>query len=746
MSASKRFLSPDVRFELAYDDRTPFGSSLGGGADRSIRRACAKIVEHRARYGMADVVTRSRELLRDAFDGELATFFERPRVLKEVSLYPPPDGVRVASMTVMRDRETVGTIDVSAANLRDLAPSMTDLHRGTVTPRSGLARLLFDAFDALGALTDSAMRPCPPPDGDATFVGHATVDVGAGVLFDPFFLPSARHHPPSYRPLRAADLTTVEAVFITHSHPDHFDPWSLLSLGADTPIYVPAVERESLLAVDMFRRLSELGFSRVERVRAGTTLAVGDAKVHVLPFYGEQPTTAEVHHPEVRNAGVTYVVERGSRHTFLVADSGKDRDGDVRDLAANVRERFGGVDVLFGGYRAFAVYPIHYLFSSVSRYLPFVPESMWSVRQAMMNDASALIDTAERAGARTVVPYADGGAPWHWERGLGPRLDGQGDPNPAVDSPPEEVVHAAVRRSSSREGAIASPVRTVVLRPGEALRFEGDAVRVEQSPGHVWPYTTGQWFQANVALVRNDGGALASARRVLRSVEAVVRDARRTGELGCFFFMRKPPDLRLRFLSTSDALAGRVRAVLDGLARDGAVERWFPSIYEPEIDRFGGQLGWGAVREWFDGDTTRWLAVDRLREAGKATLATERFCASVALGLAGSALGDRAEARDVFRHYAASLGVVRPDAPLDAFDDEATRLLASDDERSLLAAYDAANTALSGALRALWETGGLTAGLRSIVADVVLFHGHRHGLDRDAHARFAWTMIAALGG
>jgi thiopeptide-type bacteriocin biosynthesis protein len=744
VSTPKRFLSPEVRFELAYDDRTPFGSALGGGADRSVRRACAKIDEHRARYGMADVVMHSRELLGKAFDGELATFFERPGVLEELALYPPPDGVRVASITVMRDRETLGTIDVSAANLRDFAPSMADLHRGTTPPRSGLARLLFDAFDALGALTDSAMRPLPPPDGDARFVGHATVDVGAGVLFDPFFLPPARHHPPSYRPLRAADLTTVAAVFITHSHPDHFDPWSLLSFGADTPIYVPAVERESLLAVDMFRRLSELGFSRVERVRAGTTVAVGDATVHVLPFYGEQPTTAEVHHPEVRNEGVTYIVERGSRRTFLVADSGKDRDGDVRDLAATVRQRFGGVDVLFGGYRAFAVYPIHYLFSSVSRYLPFVPESMWSVRQAMMNDANALIDTAERAGARVVVPYADGGAPWHWERGLGPRLDGHGDSNPAVDSPPEEVVHAAIRRSSSREGAIASPVRAVVLRPGEALRFDGDAVRVERSPGHVWPYSSGQWFQANVALSRQDGRALASARRVLRAVEALALDARQAGELGCFFFMRKPPDLRLRFLTTSDALPAELGVVLDDLARDGAIERWFPSIYEPEIDRFGGQMGWGAVREWFDGDTTRWLAVDRLREAGTATLSTDRFCASVALALAVSALGDRAEVRDVFRHYAASLGVVRPDGPLDAFDDEATRRAASDGERSLLAAYDAANTTLSGALRALWETGGLTAGLRAIVADVVLFHGHRHGLDRDAHARFAWTMIAAL--
>lgn len=746
MNAPKRFLSPEVRFELVYDDRTPFGSALGGGADRSIRRACAKIAEHRARYGMADVVMRSPELLRDAFDGELAAWFERPGVLKESTVYPPADQVRVASITVMRDREMLGTIDVSAANLRDLAPSMAELHRGTTAPRSGLARLLFDAFDALGVLTDSAMRPLPPPDGDATFVGHATVDVGAGVLFDPFFLPPARHHPPSYRPLRAADLTSVEAVFITHSHPDHFDPWSLLSLGTDTPIYVPAVERESLLAIDMFRRLSELGFSRVERVRAGTTLAVGDAKVHVLPFYGEQPTTAEVHHPEVRNVGVTYVVERGSRRTFLVADSGKDRDGDVRDLAASVRQRFGGIDALFGGYRAFAVYPIHYLFSSVSRYLPFVPESMWSVRQAMMNDASALIDTAERAGARTVVPYADGGAPWHWERGLGPRLDGHGDPNPAVDSPPEDVVHAAVRRSSSREGAIASPVRAVVLRPGEALHYEADGVRVVHSASHVWPYTTGHWFQANVALVRNDGLALGNARRVLRNIDAVAQDARQAGYLGCFFFMRKPPDLRLRFLTTSDALAVQIRVALDDLGRDGAIERWFPSIYEPEIDRFGGQIGWGAVREWFDGDTTRWLAVDRLREAGAATLSTDRFCASVALGLAVAALGDRAEARDVFRHYAASLGVDRPDGPLDAFDDDATRLAASDDERALLAAYDAANTTLSSALRALWDTGGLTAGLRSIVADVVLFHGHRHGLDRDAHARLAWTMIAALGG
>src|SRR6185295_17044503 len=104
---------------------------------------------------------------------------------------------------------------------------------------------------------------------------------------------------------------------------------------------------------------------------------------------------------------------------------------------ATIRRKFGDVHVVFGGYRTFGMYPILYLFSSVSRFLLFVPPGDLTSRQEIMNDADALLDTAERCSAKYVVPYAAGGAPWYWEHGLGWAPKGFGDAR--SDPPPDEV-------------------------------------------------------------------------------------------------------------------------------------------------------------------------------------------------------------------------------------------------------------------------------------------------------------------
>jgi hypothetical protein len=106
-----------------------------------------------------------------------------------------------------------------------------------------------------------------------------------------------------------------------------------------------------------------------------------------------------------------------------------------------------------------------------------------------MNDADGLIDTAERFGARWVVPYADGGAPWYWTRGLGPRLDGLGVEDPAFDPFPERVIDAARSRVVAPSGArIASPVHVLLLRPGDSVTGIPLAADVVRTPGHGWPW------------------------------------------------------------------------------------------------------------------------------------------------------------------------------------------------------------------------------------------------------------------
>jgi len=84
----------------------------------------------------------------------------------------------------------------------------------------------------------------------------------------------------------------------------------------------PAVERESILSIDMAFRLEELGFSQVRRMRWFDDVKIGAARLVALPFYGEQPTSGRRYHPEVRNVGNIYMIEAGSKRVAFIADSG----------------------------------------------------------------------------------------------------------------------------------------------------------------------------------------------------------------------------------------------------------------------------------------------------------------------------------------------------------------------------------------------------------------------------------------
>ena len=328
---------------------------------------------------------------------------------------------------------------------------------------------------------------------ELSVIGHNTVVVRSAdrqVLVDPFLFPHTSRYPQDYQPVRLAELGVLDAVLITHSHPDHFDLGSLLQIPSATRMIVPYVERESLLAVDMSARLAELGFDRITVLEWGQSTSVGDIEVHALPFYGEQPTDGEVLHPTVRNVGNTYLVRTPSLSAVFLADSGRDGQGDVKQVAARARARLGAVDIVFAGYRGWLAYPSQHLLTTVARFLLFVPPWLWGVRQRIMTDADEALDVAERWQARYVAGYADGGAPWFWESGLGPRLDDEAPSElSAFDPYPESLLNRASARSQSGDGTpIASPVRPLLLRPGDSLRGLSGTPEVVRVAGHRWPY------------------------------------------------------------------------------------------------------------------------------------------------------------------------------------------------------------------------------------------------------------------
>ncbi|MBL8918585.1 MAG: MBL fold metallo-hydrolase [Myxococcaceae bacterium] len=484
------------RARTAADHHEDLGCSILGPASRTVRRAHGWLKREVQRLGEAQATAQARRLVQRL---EATPAYRRLGTgrtvagrleLKESVRFPDPRRFPPRVLHVRRG-ELAFDLDVKAAEWPAIADCCAALAQGL----SAGSRRLFSRVPTVRTFLDSltAARWLEPHDGAAalpaagfTFVGHNTTlvrDGGASVLVDPYFRPMSAIDLPSYPPMHARDLGHVDAVCITHSHGDHFHLGSLLTLPRDTRIFVPPVERESLFSTDCVARLEQLGFSRVEAPGWHTSQRVGPLTVHALPFYGEQPTAGRGVYAGLFNEGSTWLVRGPTASAAFFADSGDDVRGSMRDVCALAR-RGGPVDVLFCGVRGFRLKPIFFGFTTLDAYLVNVPRSALTTTQQLMASPREALELAARLGARTLVPCADGGAPWYWREGMGPKYPGYpGEPvdgaswheeNPDADPYPERV--EAARRPDD--------ARVVVLRPGEAL----DAGGRRPVSGFAWPF------------------------------------------------------------------------------------------------------------------------------------------------------------------------------------------------------------------------------------------------------------------
>jgi len=111
-----------------------------------------------------------------------------------------------------------------------------------------------------------------------TYLGHAAILVEAGgarILMDPWLTDPTYHgtwwHFPPLQ-LGVRDLPRIDYLYVSHEHPDHFDPPTLGQLDKSIQVVIPDYRKKR------FRdRVAALGFRRIAELPYGTDFVCGDS-------------------------------------------------------------------------------------------------------------------------------------------------------------------------------------------------------------------------------------------------------------------------------------------------------------------------------------------------------------------------------------------------------------------------------------------------------------------------------------
>lgn len=445
-----------IQVRVLWNDRTRYGATLSGRAQDFIRETLHQQTHQtlsRVSRGHPGARPKMSERMRLLHEDRNSKLYQK--VISDSSFWYP-EKKRVWPGSLILYSHLTGAVLTIPLAKKGCEQFLNFLHNPG-GPRPILwARFFEDTQEAAQRLNIAPLMPASAAQkfaGSPLFVGHAclTWSDGAHRLWaDPLFSPKSLRYPSSYQPLSVLDFPENEhAVLLTHSHPDHFDPGSLLRFAPNTIFFVPEVLRESLLSVDMKFRLRQLGFHRIRTLRWQESAQWGLFKITALPFYGEQPLGGG---PSVElsdyNRGNTYCVEfaKGGK-SLILADSGSDPRKNCLENAFDILRDTGPIDYLFANHRRWDLDPSQYLRSSVPQYLCYVPDGQLGLRQRIMMNPQELVRVAEILGARFVIPYAMGGAAWHEEMGLGfnhLRRDLKSTP---YDSSPEDLRNIRLKKS-----------------------------------------------------------------------------------------------------------------------------------------------------------------------------------------------------------------------------------------------------------------------------------------------------------
>ncbi|MEO8304971.1 MAG: thiopeptide-type bacteriocin biosynthesis protein [Betaproteobacteria bacterium] len=271
------------------------------------------------------------------------------------------------------------------------------------------------------------------------------------------------------------------------------------------------------------------------------------------------------------------------------------------------------------------------------------------------------------------------------------------------------------------------------------------------SSGFREPPRGAAWMQVNVALVRADGDAIPSARALFGAVVPRLDRFDRDGALHGWFFMRKPPDVRMRILvdAEADDVAGALDRTLQDTQDRGQIERFFWSEYAPEQERFGGPDGMMLAHAYFHVDSRLWFHLDELDARGVRKATADEILPAIVHDMfqrcCGPERADQAwrelDALVCDTRIIADLGAPSLPSALDALAFAQGR---DSEEGAVLRSYVAANELLCKGLAGLEDDLPVDRSPSAIAATVALFNLNRHGFRGERSAAMTARVILAI--
>ena len=223
-----------------------------------------------------------------------------------------------------------------------------------------------------------------------------------------------------------------------------------------------------------------------------------------------------------------------------------------------------------------------------------------------------------------------------------------------------------------------------------------------------------------------------------------------------FFFLQKPPGLRLRFYGEElgSRLEPELATWLAAAERGNDIRGYRFGVYEPETFRFGGPAGMAIAHHLFDHDSQATLEYETLSPESRLRLSRDLFSLFQVNDLLARSLDDRAEIWDVWQNLAHTLGASDAHNTIGARNyarvREAITLGAafkdklSSEVTELLDRVTQGNERVAQQLRDVASVGRLTVGLRAWLRAAIVFHWNRLALTREDLCNMTTTMVRLL--